>query len=113
MVGASITADFLLDPKEEDGVCGTVSGDVIVKARPLTIGDVVRARTSVELSWNAPGLGDASYTDAQLEEVIDYTAPIVTGADSSPCLTLQLWGLVIPTDEEWRAVSSQYEKVAS
>jgi hypothetical protein len=85
-----------------------VSGGDVVIPRALTIGDVVRARNSVGLTWDEPGLVDASYTDAQLEKVIDYTAPIDTGTNSISILTLQLWGIVVPTDEEWRAVSSQH-----
>lgn len=69
MVKADIIAGFLLDPRDEDGVCGTVSGDDVVMPQDLTIGDVVRARTSVELHWDVPGVGDANYSDAQLEEV--------------------------------------------
>jgi hypothetical protein len=111
---AEIVADFLLDPaKEDDVVVGTVSGNNVVIPRALTVGDVVRARTSVDLRWDESGLGDASYTDAQLEEVIGYIAPIDTGINSIPILTLQLWNLVIPTEEEWRAVSSQHVDVTS
>jgi hypothetical protein len=111
---AEIVADFLLDPaKEDDVVVGTVSGNNVVIPRALTVGDVVRARTSVDLRWDESGLGDASYTDAQLEEVIGCIAPIDTGINSIPILTLQLWNLVIPTEEEWRAVSSQHVDVTS
>lgn len=104
-----ITADFLLDPKDKDSVTGTVWGDDVTANGGLAIGGVVLARNSVQLYWDEAGLGDAEYGDAQLEEVISYTAPFVTGGDSNPHLKLQLWDVVIPTEEEWRAVPSENE----
>jgi hypothetical protein len=110
---ASITADFLLDPTDEDAFRGTVFGEEVTAKGGLTIGDLILARTSVELFWDTLGLGDAEYGDSQMEEVIDYTAPFVTGNTSGPRVQLQLQEVVIPTDEERRAVSSQHEKAAS
>ena len=109
----AITADFLFDSAEEDAVRGTVSGSDVTLEQGLTSGDVVLARTSVDLCWDESGLGEYRISDAQLEEVVDDTAPFVTGEGSNPHLTLKLSGVVVPTDEERMAVLSENVEVTS
>lgn len=103
------------DPKE-DSVRGTVSGDLVTLQQGLTIGDIVLARGYVGMGWEAgqSGLGRAFISEAQLEEVMHETAALVLMRDvPSPTLTLQLWGVVVPTDEEWSAVSSEHTEDTS
>jgi hypothetical protein len=115
---AEIAAQYLFDPKgdpKEDSVRGTVSGYMMKLKKGMKIGDVVLARDIIHMGWDASqsGLGDFSLEDAQLEEVIHETASVLMQAGLNPTLTLQLWDVVIPTDEEWTAVSSGHEDVAS
>jgi len=116
---AEIAASYLFDPKgdpKEDSVRGTVSGDLITLQQGLTIGDAVFARGYVGMGWEAgqSGLGGAFISEAQLEEVMHETAALVLMRDvPSPTLTLQLWGVVVPTDEEWSAVSSEHTEDTS
>jgi len=113
MAEGAITADFLFDSAEEDAVRGTVSDGDVTLEQGLTIGSVVLARTNVDLRWDHSGLGDYSTPDAQLEEVVDETGPFVTGEGSSPHLVLKLLGVVVPTNEERRAVLSENVEVSS
>ena len=109
---AVIEADVLLDPTKEP-IHGRAIAWGDTSDQGLTIGDVVLARTDVYLHWGRRGHPDEKYTDTQLEKVIRDRAPFVMGKDSKPNLTLELFGVVIPTDEEWRAASSEHEEVTS
>lgn len=71
----------------------------------------VLARTDVWVyqEWDDTMDVDA-YTraDSELEETMQHDlGPFITGKDMEPTLVLWPSGVVIPTDEEWLAVSAQ------
>lgn len=76
----------------------------------LKIGDVVLPRTSAEVYQEWDDELEVDYhtcANSQLEETMHNTGLVLTENDSDPLLSLRLSGVVIPTDEEWRVVSSQ------
>lgn len=109
----AITADFLFDSAGEYAVRGTVWARDVTLEQGLTIGDVVLARTRVGLRWHVSGLGDWDIPNTQLEEVVVDAPPFVTGEGSGPHLILELSGVVVPTNEERRAVLSENVEVTS
>ena len=79
----------------------------------MTIGDVVHARGDYNAIRVARGMGNASYSDAQLEKVLQDIGTVVPEGGLEPNLALHLTGVVIPTEEEWSAVSSQHTEGTS
>lgn len=77
---AAVTADFVFNPTEGASRC-TLSGHDVTLDQGLTIGDVFRSKAPLEM----------------------ITDPYII-------FTLRLSGVVIPTDEEWIAVSSEQHK---
>lgn len=107
---AAMETYFLLGPTQ-DLVPGTVSGHWVLSDQGLTIGNVLLAHTEATLQWGRLGHPNRFYSDSQLEEIIRDVDSSATGEGSSPKLTLELLGLIIPTEEEWKAVSSEHEEV--
>lgn len=80
---AAVTADFVFDSTEGASRC-TLCGDDVTLDQGLTIEDVFRSKAPLEITM-----------------------------DSYLIFTLLLSGVVIPTDEEWIAVSSEHKEVGS
>jgi hypothetical protein len=113
---AQLVAHYLINPNDdpkEESVRGTVTGDEVTSDQGLTIGDILLAHGDIDVCLHATGLGDAYTTDGQLEDVSQEIAPMVMEDGLSPILTLQLLDAAIPTEEEWRAVSSEHTEASS
>jgi hypothetical protein len=95
----------------EQSSYGAVRGGDITSHQGLTVGDVVLARTDVWVyqEWDDALEVDAyTRTNSRLEETMQHDlGPFITGKDMEPTLVLWPSGVVIPEDEEWRAVSAQ------
>jgi hypothetical protein len=88
-----------------------VRGGDITSNQGLKIGDVVLARTDVCVYQECDDTLEVdAYTrnNSRLEDTMQHDlGPFITGKDMDPTLVIWPSGVVIPTDEEWRAVSAQ------
>lgn len=103
---AAIAAEYQVDPNMEPEY-GIVLGSEVKSENGLTIGDVIFARGLAVMSWK-DGTGDFEGDDIDLQEMMETAAcPIVEDEDSYPTGKILLFGVCLPTEEQWTAVSSE------
>lgn len=105
---AGMSVELLLDPEHTellDSDDTTAVGVAMNKDDGLTLGDIIHAKTDVELQ--GPSTGYLCGEDVSLAQMIAATdCEVIVEPESHPVCTLLLFDVCFPTDEERAAITS-------